>query len=126
LGDASLKQNVEKTVLTTSTRAVLKVKEKEAGHKWLGCMLSAAASKYAVLDMMTIYNLRVELLYQQMCCLEPKCVHQHAWLRLRHTLPSKVDATACCWAQLSNAHHRRSQPAWRSGADPDASTMLIW
>ena len=57
LGDAGLKLNAEKTVLittqaqpppflTTSTGAVLKVKEKEAGHKWLGCI--------------TIYSLRVK------------------------------------------------------------------
>ena len=36
--------------LTTSTGAVIKVKEKETGHKWLGCMLSAAGSKNAILD----------------------------------------------------------------------------
>ena len=38
-------------------------------------------------------------------------------LGLRHTLPSRVEATAFCCAQLSNAHHLRSQPArlaWRS------------
>ena len=35
--------------LTTSTGAVIKVKEKEAGHKWLGCMLSAALQN-AILD----------------------------------------------------------------------------
>ena len=61
LGDAGLKLNAEKTVLittqaqpppflTTSTGAVIKVQEKEAGHKWLGCMLSAAGSKNAILD----------------------------------------------------------------------------
>ena len=61
LGDAGPKLNAEKTVLittqaqpppflTTSTGAVIKVKEKEAGHKWLGCMLSAAGSKNAILD----------------------------------------------------------------------------
>ena len=61
LGDAGLKLNAEKTVLittqaqpppflTTSTGAVIKVKEKEAGHKWLGCMLSAASSNNAILD----------------------------------------------------------------------------
>ena len=36
--------------LTTSTGAVIKVKEKESGHKWLGCMLSSAGSKSATLD----------------------------------------------------------------------------
>ena len=36
--------------LTTSTGAVIKVKHKESGHKWLGCMLSAAGSKNATLD----------------------------------------------------------------------------
>ena len=56
LGDAGLKLNAEKTVLittqaepppflTTSTGAVIKVKEKESGHRWLACMLSAAGSK---------------------------------------------------------------------------------
>ena len=61
LGDAGLKLNAEKTVLittqaqpppflTTSTGAVIKVKEKESGHKWLGCMLSSAGSKSATLD----------------------------------------------------------------------------
>ena len=46
LGDASLKSNAEKTVLntepppclTTSTGTVIKIKERESGHKWLGCM----------------------------------------------------------------------------------------
>ena len=61
LGDAGLKLNAEKTLLittqtqpppflTTSTGAVIKVKEKESGHKWLGCMLSSAGSKSATLD----------------------------------------------------------------------------
>ena len=61
LGNAGLKLNAEKTVLittqaqpppflTTSTGAVIKVKEKELGHKWLGCMLSSAGSKSATLD----------------------------------------------------------------------------
>ena len=61
LGDAGLKLNAEKTVLitteaqpppclTTSTGAVIKVKEKESGHKWLGCMLSSAGSKSGALD----------------------------------------------------------------------------
>ena len=36
--------------LTTSTGAAIKVKEKESGHKWLGCMLSSAGSKSACLD----------------------------------------------------------------------------
>ena len=47
LGDAGLKLNAEKTVLitteaqpppffTTSAGAVIKVKHKESGHKWLG------------------------------------------------------------------------------------------
>ena len=49
LGDAGLKLNAEKTVLittqaqpppflTTSTGAIIKVKEGESGHKWLGCL----------------------------------------------------------------------------------------
>ena len=61
LGDAGPKLNAEKTVLittqaqpppflTTSTGAIIKVKEGESGHKWLGCMLSAAGSKHATLD----------------------------------------------------------------------------
>ena len=61
LGDAGLKLNAEKTVLITteaqpppclitSTGAVIKVKEKESGHKWLGCMLSSAGSKSGALD----------------------------------------------------------------------------
>ena len=61
LGDAGLNPNAEKTVLittqaqpppflTTSTGAIIKVKERESGHKWLGCMLSAAGSKHATLD----------------------------------------------------------------------------
>ena len=28
----------------------MKVKQRESGHKWLGCMLSAAGSKNAILD----------------------------------------------------------------------------
>ena len=36
--------------LTTSTGAVIKVKEKESGHEWLGCMLSSAGSKSGALD----------------------------------------------------------------------------
>ena len=36
--------------LTTSIGATIKVKEKESGHKWLGCMLSAGGSKHATLD----------------------------------------------------------------------------
>ena len=36
--------------LATSTGAVIKVKERESGHKWLGCMLSSAGSKSAALD----------------------------------------------------------------------------
>ena len=61
LGDAGRKLNAEKTVLittqalpppflTTSTGAVIKVMQKESGHKWLGCMLSAAGSKNSTLD----------------------------------------------------------------------------
>ena len=61
LGDAGLKLNAAKTVLittqaqpppflTTSIGATIKVKEKESGHKWLGCMLSAGGSKHATLD----------------------------------------------------------------------------
>ena len=61
LGDAGLKLNAEKTVLittqaqpppflTTSTGDLLKVKQKESGHKWLGCMLSAGGSKNSTLD----------------------------------------------------------------------------
>ena len=61
LGDAGLKLNAEKTVLitteaqpppclTTSTGAVIKVKERASGHNWLGCMLSSAGSKIAALD----------------------------------------------------------------------------
>ena len=61
LGDAGLKLNAEKTelittqaqpppFLTTSTGAVIKVKQKESGHKWLGCMLPAAGSKNSTLD----------------------------------------------------------------------------
>ena len=61
LGDAGLKLHAEKTVLittqaqpppflTTSTGAIIKVKERESGHKWLGCMLSADGSKHATLD----------------------------------------------------------------------------
>ena len=62
LGDAGLKLNAEKTVLirtqaqpppflTTSTGDVIKVKQKESGHKWLGCMLSAGSSKNSTLDL---------------------------------------------------------------------------
>ena len=51
LGDAGLKLNAEKTVLittqpqppsfsTTATGAVIKVKQKESAHKWLGCTSS--------------------------------------------------------------------------------------
>ena len=36
--------------LTTSTGAVIKVKERASGHNWLGCMLSSAGSKIAALD----------------------------------------------------------------------------
>ena len=39
------------------------------------------------------------------------------WAGLRQALPSRVDATAVCWAQLNMPHHLRSQPArlaWRS------------
>ena len=61
LGDAGLKLNADKTVLITtqaqpppfliiSRGGVIKVKHKESGHKWLGCMLSAAGSKNASLD----------------------------------------------------------------------------
>ena len=61
LGDAGLKLNAEKTVLittqaqpppflTTSTGAVIKVKQKESGHKWLGCMLSAGGSQNSTVD----------------------------------------------------------------------------
>ena len=56
LGDAGLKLNAERTVLitteaqpppclTTSTGAVIKVKERASGDNWLGCMLSSASSK---------------------------------------------------------------------------------
>ena len=74
LGDAGLKLNAEKTVLittqaqpppflTTSTGAVLKVKEKEAGHKWLGCI--------------TIYSLRVKHFFaNKLIFFEPKCIHE--------------------------------------------------
>ena len=37
-------------LLRTSTGAVIKVKQTESGHKWLGCMLSAAGSKNSTLD----------------------------------------------------------------------------
>ena len=61
LGGAGLNFNAETTVLittqvqpppflTTSTGAVIKVKQKESGHKWLGCMLSATGSKNSTLD----------------------------------------------------------------------------
>ena len=61
LGDTGLKVNAKKTVLITtepqpppclitSTGAVIKVKEKESGHKWLGCMLSSAGSRSGGLD----------------------------------------------------------------------------
>ena len=61
LGDEGLKLNAEKAVLitteaqpppclTTSTGVVITVKEKESGHKWLGCMLFSAGSKSATLD----------------------------------------------------------------------------
>ena len=36
--------------LITSTGAAIKVKEQETGHKWLGCMLSPAGSKNAILE----------------------------------------------------------------------------
>ena len=61
LGDAGVKLNGDKTVLITtqgqpppflitSTGAAIKVKEQETGHKWLGCMLSAAGSKNVILE----------------------------------------------------------------------------
>ena len=61
LGNAGLKLNAEKTVLittqaqpppflSTSTGAVIKVKQKESGHKWLGCMLPAPGSKNSTFD----------------------------------------------------------------------------
>ena len=43
-------QSMPPPFLTTSIGAVSKVKEMESGHKWLGCMLSAAGSKHATLD----------------------------------------------------------------------------
>ena len=60
-GDAGLGLNADKTVLittqaqpppflTSSTGAVVKVKERERGHKWFGCMLSATGSAHATLD----------------------------------------------------------------------------
>ena len=71
LGDAGLKLNAGKTVLITteaqpppclitSTGPVIKVKEKESGHKWLGCMLSSAGSKKVELWILIIIcNLQI-------------------------------------------------------------------
>ena len=63
--------------LTTSTGAVIKVKEKEAGHKWLGCMLSAAGSKNAILDIDYHLQSASRAFLQQMDFVEPKCIHQN-------------------------------------------------
>ena len=88
LGDAGLKLNAEKTVLittqaqpppflTTSTRAVIKVKEKEAGHKWLGCMLSAAGSKNAILDIdYHLLSASRAFFANKWIFFEAKCIHQ--------------------------------------------------
>ena len=83
LGDAGLKLNAAKTglitteaqpppCLTTSTGAVISVKEKASGHKWLGCMLSSAGSKSAVVDI----DYHLQSANRAFFATEPKCVHQ--------------------------------------------------
>ena len=116
LGDAGLKLNAEKTVLittqaqpppflTTSTGAVIKVKEKETGHKWLGCMLSAAGSKNAILD-----------------------IDYHLQSASRAFLPTN----GFFWAEMypSETNWSFSMPSWHQSLvlelGPDASTMQIW
>ena len=43
-------QSQKKSQSHNATGAVIKVKEKEAGHKWLGRILSAAGSTNAILE----------------------------------------------------------------------------
>ena len=91
--------------LTTSTGAVVKVKEKEAGHKWLGCMLSAAGSKNAILD--TDYH--SQSASRALFCQQINFLSRNVSIR------NKLKFLNAIVTQIASF-----------GAEPDASTMQTW
>ena len=87
--------------LTTSTGAVIKVKEKEAGHKWLGCMLSAAGSKNAILDI----DYPVQSASRAFCPNKMFFLSRNVSIRNKLKFNAIVTPIACCGARPRCIHN---------------------